>query len=283
METTVEIVNTDQAAAWDGHEGDVWTEQADRYDAAGERILKRFFEAEIVETSDDVLDVGCGTGRLARDVARLASQGTVVGIDLSAKMLGLARERAAAENLTNVSFIQGDVQVHRFEPAVFDVAISSFGAMFFNDPVAAFSNIASALRPGGRLALLAWRELQRNDWLVELRAALAMGRDLPVPPPDAPTPFSLADQDRVRRLLDQAGYRDVAFQAIDEHMNLGATVEDAFAFAQTMGIVEGLSNGLDDAQRAQAMDNIKTMLAAHETSDGVMIGTSAWLITAVRA
>jgi SAM-dependent methyltransferase len=155
--------------------------------------------------------------------------------------------------------------------------------MFFNDPVAAFSNIAGALRPGGRLALLAWRELQRNDWLMELRAALALGRDLPVPPPDAPTPFSLADQDRVRRLLDQAGYRDVAFQAIDEHMNLGATAEDAFAFVQTMGIVEGLSNGLDDAQRAEALDNIKTMLAAHETSDGVTIGSSAWLITAVRS
>jgi SAM-dependent methyltransferase len=276
----VEIANAEQAAAWDGHEGEVWTEHADRYDRASWRHWQRFLDAELITSSADVLDVGCGTGKATRDVARLAPQGSVLGVDLSSTMLQRAREQSEAAALTNVTFAQGDAQVHPFEPDAFDVAMSSFGCMFFNDPVAAFTNIGRGLRPGGKLALLAWRELQRNEWLLELRGALAMGRQLPEPPPEAPTPFALADPDRVRGILGDAGYTDAGFEPIDEPVELGRDVDDAFAFTQVMGIVEGLSHDLDDDARAEAMDNIRKVLATHETSEGVLLGTSAWLITA---
>ena len=97
----------------------------------------------------------------------------MTGLDLSTRMLELARQRSADEGLDNVTFVRGDAQVFPFEPAAFDVAMSSFGAMFFNDPVAAFTNIGGAVRPGGTLAMLAWRTLPENDWLMSLRAALA--------------------------------------------------------------------------------------------------------------
>jgi SAM-dependent methyltransferase len=276
----VEIANAEQAAAWDGHEGEVWTEHANRYDRASWRHRQRFLDAELITSSADVLDVGCGTGKATRDVARLAPQGSVLGVDLSSTMLQRAREQSEAAALTNVTFAQGDAQVHPFEPDAFDVAMSSFGCMFFNDPVAAFTNIGRGLRPGGKLALLAWRELQRNEWLLELRGALAMGRQLLEPPPEAPTPFALADPDRVRGILGDAGCTDVGFEPIDEPVELGRDVDDAFAFTQVMGIVEGLSHDLDDDARAEAMDNIRKVLATHETSEGVLLGTSAWLITA---
>ena len=182
------IANTEQAAAWDGHEGDHWTEHADRYDAAGRRHWQRFLDADLVTPDEVVLDIGCGTGKSTRDLARIVVKGSATGIDLSAAMLNRAREQSEAEGITNVTYVQGDAQAHRFNEAAFDLAISSFGAMFFGDPVAAFANIATGVRPGGRLALLAWRELARNEWLTELRAALAVGRELPMPPPDAPTP-----------------------------------------------------------------------------------------------
>jgi SAM-dependent methyltransferase len=279
----VEIANVEQAAAWNGHEGEVWTEHADRFDRASWRHWQRFLDAVLITGDDDVLDVGCGTGKATRDVARLASEGSALGIDLSATMLQRAREQSQVAGLTNVTFVQGDAQVHPFDVDAFDLAMSSFGAMFFNDPVAAFTNIGRGLRSGGTLALLAWRELGRNEWLVELRRALAMGRQLPEPPPDAPTPFALADPDRVRGLLGRAGYTDIAFEPIDEPVEFGRDVDDAFAFTRVMGIVEGLSHDLDDDARAKAMDNIRTLLAAHETSEGVLLGTSAWLITATRA
>src|SRR5688500_291223 len=111
----VEVVNTEQAAAWDGHEGDVWTEQADRYDRANRRYRERFLAAGLISTGDAVLDVGCGTGRLARDVGRVASNGSVLGVDLSTKMLERARRRAAEEHVANVAFVHGDAQVFGFE------------------------------------------------------------------------------------------------------------------------------------------------------------------------
>ncbi|HUR52046.1 MAG TPA: methyltransferase domain-containing protein [Mycobacteriales bacterium] len=276
------IVNVDQAAAWDGHEGDVWTAQADRYDRAGRHIKPAFIDALAVGASDRVLDVGCGTGGLTRAVAHRAVDGQVTGIDLSTAMLDLARKRSADEGLTNVSFVRGDAQVFRFAPSSFDLAMSSFGAMFFTDPVAAFSNIGGALHGGGRLQLLAWRTLQENAWLMALRDALAMGRELPFPPPEAPTPFALADPDRVRRVLGAAGFVDVELQPLDEPMDLGADAGDALAFATTMGIVEGLTQDLDETSRATAMANLALLFQKHETPDGVLLGSAVWLIQARR-
>ena len=75
----MEIANTEQAAAWDGHEGEHWTEHADRYDRASRRHWQRFLDAGLISASDDVLDIGCGTGKATRDAARLAAQGSVLG------------------------------------------------------------------------------------------------------------------------------------------------------------------------------------------------------------
>ena len=279
----IEVVNTEQAAAWDGHEGDVWTEQADRYDRASRRIWQRFLDAQLVGRADRALDVGCGTGGPTRDVARLAAQGRVTGIDLSTRMLDLARKRTADDGLDNVTFVRGDAQIYPFAPAAFDLVLSCFGVMFFNDPVAAFANIARGLRPGGTLALLAWRTLPENEWLMSLRGALAVGRDLPLPPPDAPTPFALADPERVRGILGSVGFDDVDLVPIDEPVELGTDAADALEFAKTMGIVEGLTDGLDATARAQAMSNLADLFVKRETAAGVLMGSAAWLITARRS
>jgi SAM-dependent methyltransferase len=227
-----------------------------------------------------VLDVGCGTGRPTRDVARLAPEGEVTGLDLSTRMLELARQRSVEEGLDNITFVRGDAQVFPFDPAAFDMAMSCFGAMFFNDPGAAFTNIGRALRPGGTLALLAWRTLPENEWLLSLRGALALGRDLPVPPTDAPSPFSLAEPERVQAILGAAGFDDVELRPIDEPMELGTDAEDALDFAATMGLVEGLTEGLDADARASVMTNLANLFRERETADGVLIGAAAWLITA---
>ena len=97
-----------------------------------------------------------------------------------------ARAVAAAEGLPNVRFEQADAQVHPFDRRACDLVMSSFGAMFFADAIAAFTNIGGAMHPGGRLGLLVWRDLAENEWLTAIRGALAAGRDLPTPPVGAP-------------------------------------------------------------------------------------------------
>ena len=231
--------------------------------------------------SDRVLDIGCGTGQTTRDAARAATGGSAVGVDLSARMLDYARRRAAEEGVTNASFEQVDAQIHPFPPESFDVAISRTGAMFFGDLTAAFTNIGRALVPGGRLVLVAWQPLPANEWIREISGALAAGRDLPAPPPDAPGPFSLSDPDRVRSILTAAGFTGIELEGTTAGMWFGADADDAHRFV--LGLMGWMLHGLDDTGHARAMDGLRATMAAHETSDGVVFGSAAWTISATRA
>ena len=274
------IANVDMAAAWDGPEGDHWTEHADRYEQTGTTQLGRLLDAAAIERDSTVLDVGCGTGKSTREAARIACDGSVLGVDLSSKMLDLARSKARAEGLTNVTFEQVDAQVHAFPAAAHDVVLSCFGAMFFADPKAAFANLASSMRPGGRLALLAWREMARNEWLMAIRTALAVGRDMPQPPPNLPGPFGLAGADHVRAVLGSAGFGAVELEELNDPIVLGSSAEDAFTFFGTGGMVRGMTHDLSEADRARAIEALRQTLTDHEAPDGVAFGSSVWLVTA---
>ena len=124
--------------------------------------------------------------------------------------------------------------------------ISRMGSMFFGDPIAAFSNLHRALRPEGRLTLLTWQGVADNEWLTEFRAALAVGRDLPTPPPDAPSPFALADPDRVKAILDAAGFADISFESLHDPMSFGPDPDDAFEFVSDL--TGWMRDGLDEAE-----------------------------------
>jgi SAM-dependent methyltransferase len=276
-------VNVDQARAWNGPDGDNWTDNEDWYNAAARYLTPPLFDMAAIAPTEHVLDIGCGTGETTRTAARRARSGAAFGIDLSTRMIERARRRAEEEGLDNVRFEQGDAQVYRFEPARFDVAISRYGSMFFDDPVVAFANISTALRPSGRVVMLCWRELARNEWVRELRAALAAGRDLPEPPPNAPSPFAFADADRVRGIFDAAGFARITFDPLDEPMFFGPDPQGAFAGVSKLGIVNGLLADLDEERRGEALDRLRDALERHQTPEGVLLSTSAWLVRATKA
>jgi SAM-dependent methyltransferase len=274
--------NADMRKAWDGVDGDIWAASADQYEARGAGHRRLLLQAAAIASGERVLDLGCGNGASTRDAARMAEPGEVVGIDLSAAMLANARARSAAEGLANITFVHGDAQVHDFEPESFDVIISNAGAMFFDDQVAAFDNLRRALRRGGRIALMAWQRLDDNEWLTALRAALAMGRDLPPPPVGVPGPFGLADRDQVSALLGQTGFVDVEFGDVREPLLFGATRAEAYALMADDGPTRGLLDDLSDADKAAALDRLRAVIAAHETVSGVAFGSASWLIQARR-
>ena len=277
----MEIRNTEMAQAWEG-EADHWVRAADRYDTAVAAIWQTFLDQGHIEASDRVLDIGCGTGRSSRDAGLLASAGSVLGVDINQRMIDEAAVRTTRLGPANVQFEWADAQVHRFDVASFDVVISRYGAMFFEDRLAAFANLASALRPGGRLALLAWQALDRNPWLVALRAALAVGRDIPSPPPGAPGPFGLADTEAAAAMLTEAGYESIAFVPIEARMQLGRDAEDAWEYQRGMGLYRGLTEGLGETDKAQAIANVKQLISDHTTAAGVMVESASWSITAIR-
>jgi hypothetical protein len=154
--------------------------------------------------------------------------------------------------------------------------------MFFADPVAAFANVAGAMRPHGRLALVAWQALARNEWLTEMRGALARGRDLPTPPAGAPGPFGFAAPEHVRRVLVDAGFGDVDVTEIDAPFWMGADADDAFEFASGVGPTRGLLAGLAPAEQEAALGDLRATIESHAGAEGVVFGSRGWMITAVR-
>jgi SAM-dependent methyltransferase len=272
--------NADQLRAWDGDEGAYWAAHADHFERSLAAYDQAFRAAAAIRTGDHVLDVGCGTGGTTRDAARAATSGSALGVDLSSAMLDVARRRAAAAGIGNVRFERADAQIHRFEPGAFDVVIGRTSATFFGDRVAALANIGRSLRSGGRLALLTWQPVTDNEWIREFTGALAAGRALPAPNPEAPGPFTLSDPDVIHTVLIAAGYTDVAVDGHRAPMWFGADADDADRLV--LGLLGWMLDGLDAAGRSSATEALRSTIDAHETPDGVVYESAVWIITALR-
>ncbi|HVF73455.1 MAG TPA: methyltransferase domain-containing protein [Acidimicrobiales bacterium] len=271
--------NTEQIEHWDGEGGEHWAEHADFYDALLRRYADRIMARLDPQPGERVLDIGCGNGALALGIA--PHVGEVVGLDISGPMLATAAERAAAAGLSNATFEKGDAQLHALPDASFDAAVSRFGVMFFEDPAAAFANIARMLRPGGRLVFACWQPMFSNAWImVPAGAVLA---HVPLPPmgePGAPGPFALGDADRVRSLLDGAGFADVELEPVEEPMRYGESVEEAVAFLRNTEMARTLLKDVDEETVGRAWEAVREALAPYAGPDGVSLTGAAWLVTA---
>lgn len=275
--TDIDPSNARQLRDWDGAHGSYWAEHADLYDRSVGDYRPALLAAADPASGDRILDVGCGSGQLAIDLVRASPGARALGVDLSAAQLEIARYRGAG---LAVEFLQADAQVHHFEPAAHDLTVSRTGTMFFGDAAAAFANLAAATKPGGRLVILVWRSLAENEWLREIFEALRVGRDLPMPPPGAPGPFSQSDPAAVEPMLAAAGWCDIGFEALDESIWLGHDADHGARWQ--LGQSAWLLVGTDETQRATAAANLRALFAAHQTPDGVRLASAAWLITARR-
>jgi SAM-dependent methyltransferase len=256
--------------------------KADFYDAELQRHNAHFRVAAGVRPGDRVLDVGCGTGQSTRQAARAATDGSALGVDISGPMLERARRLSDDEGLRNVTYQQADAQSHPFPSERFDLAISRFGTMFFADPVAAFANVGRALRPDGRLVLLVWQAPDRNEWSTAIRQALTAGTTTPPVASGAPDPFALADPAVTRGILTAAGFVQVDFTEVHEPVYYGPDSATAYDAVLGLQFVEDLLTDLDTSAADQALRRLRTTLAAHETDDGVLFDSRAWIVTARR-
>jgi len=279
--SSVAAGNRDMARAWDGDEGAHWAANVELFERAITPYREHLLRAAALQPGERVLDIGCGAGRTTREAAReVGPDGSALGLDLSSAMLEYAAQAARDEGLANAQFAQADAQVHDFAGASYDAVISQFGSMFFADPVAAFRNVREAMSDGGRLLLLVWQGLDANPWAGAIRNTLAAGRELPMPPPGAPGPFSMADPDRPRQLLTDAGFGEVQVESASYEYNGGADAASSFAFIRGMGVTRTLLADLDPAQQETALSDLRAVLDAHETPAGVVFPSAAWLVTA---
>lgn len=235
-----------------------------------------------VRKGDRVVDVGCGFGDTTIELARLVGpSGHVLGIDCCGAFLEHGREAAAREGMGHLEFIEADVQAYSFA-GDFDLCFSRFGVQFFENPVAGFRHLRSALRPSGTLAVIAWRELEENTFFRVPKQVVT--RFLPAPDESAgPGPFSMADTELVSRQLGAAGYREIAFERIDAPILVGRSVDEAVAFQLALGPAGGICReaGQLAVERHDAIvAALSEELASHETPEGIVLGSSSWKITA---
>ncbi|TXS52941.1 class I SAM-dependent methyltransferase [Streptomyces sp. t39] len=274
------VVNRQQAEAWNDWEGVHWAEHPERYDGMMGSFNAPLFEAAGIRPADRVLDIGCGTGQTTRLAARHAPRGHVVGIDISAPMLERARRDAASEGLGNVTFEQGDAQVHPFPGDGYDVLISRGGVMFFGDLVAAFTHLGGALVPGGRLAFLGPQPGGPDSaWS---RATAALGPFMREASPAARGMGSLLEPVRIREILTQAGFADIGIAPCSGPMTLGADADDAAAFVFAMGPTRHNLRDVDADTVARVRAEVREALREFETPDGVHVPGAVWIVTATR-
>jgi SAM-dependent methyltransferase len=252
------------------------------YDAELRRHNEVLRRACGIQLSDHVLDIGCGAGQTTRQAARTARAGSALGVDVSAPAIERASETARAEELRNVTFEHADAQVYRFPQERFDLAISRFGTMFFDDPGTAFTNIGRALRPAGRLVMMVWQAHERNEWDVAISQSLGAADGPMALPSGGADAFSLADPSAVTEILEAARFTDVAFTDVREPVYYGPDVATALGWVRGFTSTSEVLESLDPAAAARALGRLRETLAAHTSDDGVWFNSRAWIVTARR-
>ena len=277
--------NADQLAFWNGPGGQVWVERQAHTDATLALVSAALLARAAPRPGERVLDVGCGCGALTLELARaVGPTGHVAGLDISAPMLAEARARARAAGLQNVAWLQADAASAALEG--FDLLISSFGLMFFGDPVAAFAHLRRAARPNARAAFVCWRPLPENPWLaVPMRAIGPHLSEQPPEDPQGPGMFALADPARIARILGEAGWARPTVEPLQLELDIaaGRGLDQAVVQTTKIGLVSAWLQGEPAETVAAATASIREALTSHVEGASVRLPAAMWLVTSAPA
>ncbi|MBE1526106.1 SAM-dependent methyltransferase [Sphingopyxis sp. OAS728] len=278
-------VDTAPTHDWNGDSGTRWAANLARLDVMLEEFGKAAIAAANARPGEQILDIGCGSGTSTFPLAeRLGPDGYVLGVDISEQLVEIAR--AAAPAGAPVEFRCADAASAPLPAGSFDLLFSRFGVMFFDDPVAAFTHMRRALKPGGRLAFVCWRGAQENDWV---RLPMAAIRDIvePIPAdPTAPGPFAFGDRQRLADILAAAGFTAIDIAPFDTSISYGRgatrekAVDDALDMAFQVGpLARALADQPDDV-REKAAIAVRAAFAKRPGETSVLIDGAAWIVTA---
>lgn len=277
------ISNAAQLEFWNGPTGQRWTRLAQQIDANLRPFTDELIRRLAPQPGERVVDVGCGAGDTTLALAeRVQGHGFVLGVDISRPLLQRATARAANTPEYPIRFVEADAAGHGFERGSFDALFSRFGVMFFADPAAAFANMRRALKPGGRIAFVCWRDRRENPWVtLPVAAARKHLAELPpAPGPDEPGPFAFADEARIQRILTSAGFGAIRCEKFDPLLSYGDGVRAAADYLTQMGPIGSVLQEHPEALRQQVADTLAGMLEEKREAGGLRLAAAVWIVTA---
>jgi len=268
---------------WEGVAGTTWATEWRRTDRSFTQLTERLLASLRGRSAAQILDIGCGAGELALAIARSHPHAELVGVDVSPQLVTVAQERAA--HLANVRFVCADAATWApdagFAP---ELLISRHGVMFFDNPPAAFANLAACAAPDAEMIFSCFREPAANPFFTEVLTLLPQ---LPPPGvPHAPGPFAFADQGHVAGILAAGGWRDITFAEVDFPMIAGVgehAVEQAVEYFRLIGPAAAATRAMDDAARARFLDRVRTMAMRNCREGVVSMSAAAWIVNARKA
>jgi SAM-dependent methyltransferase len=274
--------NADQIAYWNGPGGQRWSDRQAAQDDLLAPVSQLLIARANASPGERVLDVGCGCGSTSIALAqKVAPSGFVLGVDISAPILAHARQLAPRG--LPVDFALADATVYPFDPQSFDLLVSRFGVMFFAEPAKSFAHMRLALRPDGRVTFACWREPRANPWMMApLQAVYRHVPKLPPQEPDDPGPFGFASEERVTRILRDAGYRDVAMERCDLSLDIavGQGLEAAVRSALEIGPSSRALEGHPSEVREAAKASVRELLTPFVRGNSVSLDGSIWIVSA---
>lgn len=287
MSTGVEAAspNAEQARYWTSPSGHKWIELQQPFDATFAPVSRLLLAKASPRTGEQILDLGCGTGATAFDLAeRVGPEGRIMAVDISAPLLAHARARTPSGLASRIEFLEADAQIFAFPAGRFDALVSRFGSMFFAEPAVAFRNLRRALRSGGRLHLAAWGPSEVNPWFTIPRdAAVArLGRPAPVPP-TAPGPLAFADRDRVLDILRDAGFAAPEAEAVTVELEPPGDIQEVAELMSSVGpgvrIIAELHGGPADLEAVRR--TVTEQLGQYRVPGGIRVPAAINLFSAV--
>jgi SAM-dependent methyltransferase len=260
-----------------------WSGYADEVDCRAAAITEAMLRPLGVRTGERVLELASGPGGAGIAAAQLVgSGGEVVISDVVAGMVDIARERAAARNLTNVRTEVLDLEDVGKPDGAFDVVLCREGMMFALDPSRAAREMHRVLRPTGRVSVSVWSSRQDNPWLGVLLDAITEVTGAVVPPPGMPGPFALSDGDRLRRLFAEAGFAEITLDRVGASLRPPSFDAWWARNLQVAGPAVGILNRLDDATRGRVRDTMRAAVSRYETDAGLELPGLALVLTGRR-
>jgi SAM-dependent methyltransferase len=267
----------DQSTLWNGEMGRTWVEMARITDVLFEPLTAPLLELAS-EGASALFDAGCGAGFTTLELAReLGPEARTVGGDISAPLLEAARQRAAAAGVP-IEFLLGDAQTYAFEPASFDLIVSRLGVMFFDDPVVAFANLRGAATDAARLRFVCWRGPEENPFMTLTGRATKDLLDLPERIPDTPGPFGLADPERTRGILADAGWGSIEVRPFDPECTMPAS--ELMTFLTRIGPLREALDRADEELRARVLDAVTAAAEPFVDGDRARSTAALWIVDA---